>query len=176
MWLKCETLSGRTLGLPTNWEIEVLGDSADWKLGESGRFGRLGNSGVWENRGFRKNRYMWQKLRSSWKPGDTGANWGYRRLGRLGRTEDSGASGNREKLLYEAKIENLSEPRIGRFRRFGKHWDVREIGRFPRMRDLKNSGKYLNVAKNERCGIANLERYVMLAPVGATQQEKRDSC
>ena len=95
-----------------------------------------------------------------------------RHRGKLGRTEDSGASGNREKLLYEAKIENLSEPRIGRFWRFGKHlgrsgnWKIWENAKFGRF------GKYLNAAKNERCGIANLERYVMLASVGGTQQEK----
>ena len=58
LWPKCETLSGRTHGLPTNWKIEVLGDSADWKLRESGRFGSLGNSGVWGIREFRENHYM----------------------------------------------------------------------------------------------------------------------
>ena len=126
MWLKCETLSGRTHGLPTNWEIEVLGDSADWKLGESGRFGRLGNSGVWEIRGFRKNHYMWQKLRSSWKPEDTGANWGERKIREL--REIGKNYYTRQKL------------RTSRNRELGDFGDSENIGTFGILGDLGECG------------------------------------
>ena len=106
MWLKCETLSGRTHGLPTNWEVEV------W--GEIGEFGCLGD--------VRQNHYMWQKLRSSWKPGDTGANWGERKIREL--REIGKNYYTRQKL------------RTSRNRELGDFEDSENIGTFGKLGDL----------------------------------------
>ena len=67
-------------------KLRRLEDSGVWEvreIGRLGRFGRLGDSGELEIREIGENQYMWQKLRTSWNPGE---------LGRLGDSGDSGDS------------------------------------------------------------------------------------